>query len=85
MAVLNRDFLHFTDMKKFLKNLLIRNRWSDFEIISQKCSLSGLSKKLLAKFLSVLKHSSSEWGLLSLYGHEHILKKLSSLKPRVRF
>ena len=27
------------DMKKFLKNLLLRNRWSDFEIISQECSL----------------------------------------------
>ena len=24
--------------------------WSDFEIISQKCSLSDLSQKLLAKF-----------------------------------
>ena len=23
-------------MKKFLKNLLLRNRWSDFEIISQE-------------------------------------------------
>ena len=36
MALVNGGFLHYMDMKKFLKNLLIRNRWSDFEIISQE-------------------------------------------------
>ena len=36
MALVNRGFLHYIDMKKFLKNLLLRNRWSDFEIISQE-------------------------------------------------
>ena len=36
MALVNGSFLHYTDMKKFLKNLLLRNRWSDFEIISQE-------------------------------------------------
>ena len=35
MALVNGSFLHYTDMKKFLKNLL-SNRWSDFEIISQE-------------------------------------------------
>ena len=39
MAVVNGGFLHYMDMKKFLKNLLLRNRWSDFKIISQECSL----------------------------------------------
>ena len=29
-------FLFYTDMKKFLKNLVLRNRWSNFEIISQE-------------------------------------------------
>ena len=33
MALVNGGFLQYTDMKKFLKNLLLRNRWSDFEII----------------------------------------------------
>ena len=37
MALVNGSFLHYTDMKKFLKNLLLRNCWSDFEIISQEC------------------------------------------------
>ena len=36
MALVNGGFLHYTDMKKYLKNLLCRNRWSDFEIISQE-------------------------------------------------
>ena len=35
MALVNGGFLQYTDMKKFLKNFVLRNRWSDFEIISQ--------------------------------------------------
>ena len=37
-------------LKQFLKNLLLRNHWSDFEIISQECSLGDLFQKLFAKF-----------------------------------
>ena len=45
MALVNGSFLHYTDMKKFLKNLLLRNRWSDFEIISCKsCEPKGGAK-----------------------------------------
>ena len=36
MALVNGGFLHYTDMGKFLKNLVLRNRWLDFEIISQE-------------------------------------------------
>ena len=36
MALVNGGFLHCTDMKKFLKNLVLRNCWSDFEKISQE-------------------------------------------------
>ena len=36
MALVNGGFLHYTDMKKFLKKLVLRNCWSDFEIISQE-------------------------------------------------
>ena len=50
MALVNGVFLYYTDMKKSLKILLRRNRWSDFEIISQECPLNDLSQKLLAKF-----------------------------------
>ena len=60
-------------MKKFIKNLL-RNCCSDFEIISQECSLGDPFQKLLAKFLSVYKYGSCEWGLFALYGHKKFLK-----------
>ena len=36
--------------KQFFKNLLLRNCWSDFEIISQECSLGDPFQKLLMKF-----------------------------------
>ena len=70
--------------KQFLKSLLW-NRWSDFEIISHECSLGDPFQKLIAKFWSVHKHGSGEWGLVALYGHKEILKKSSSPKLLVRF
>ena len=36
MGVVNRGSLHYTDMKEFLKNLLLRHCWSDFKIILQE-------------------------------------------------
>ena len=85
MALVNGSFLHYSDMKKFLKNLLLQNCWSDFEIISQECFFGDPFQKVFTKFSSVHKHGSGEWGLLALYGHEEILKKLISPKPLVRF
>ena len=75
MALVNGGFSHYRDMKKFLKNLLLRNYLPDFEIISQEYSLSDPFQKLFAKFRSVCKYGSGEWGLFALYGHEEILKK----------
>ena len=49
MALVNGGFSHYRDMKKFLKNLL-RNCWSDFEIISQEYFLSDPFENLFAKF-----------------------------------
>ena len=43
----------YMEMKKFLNILLLWNPWSDFEIISQKCSLSDPFQKVFAKFWSV--------------------------------
>ena len=50
MALVNVGFLHYIDMKKFLKNFFLKNRLSDFEIISQECSLGDPLQKLFAKF-----------------------------------
>ena len=85
MALVNGGFLHYRDMKKFLINLLLRNCWSDFEIIAQECSLGDPLQKLSAKLRSGYKYGSGEWGLFALYGHEEIVKKLFSPKPLVRF
>ena len=71
--------------KEFFKNLCLWNRWSDNEIISQECSLGNPFQNLFAKFWSIHKDGSGEWGLLALYGHEEILKNSSSLTPQVRF
>ena len=65
MALVNGGFLHYRNMKKFLKNLL-RNCWSDFEIISQECSVGDPFQKVFVKFLSYHKRGSDEWGLLAL-------------------
>ena len=49
MALVNGGFLHYTDMKKFLKNLLLRNCWSDFGIILQESgfNISGRPDRLI--------------------------------------
>ena len=62
--------------KQFFKNLLLWNRWSDFEIISQECFLGDPSKKVFAKFWSAQKHGSGEWGLLALWDMKKFLKNL---------
>ena len=50
MALVNGGFLHHMDMKKFLKNLLLCNCWSDFEISSWECSLGDPFQKVFPKF-----------------------------------
>ena len=51
MALVNGGYLQYTDMTKFLKNLLLLNRWSDFEVISQECCLGNPFQKILSKIL----------------------------------
>ena len=63
MTIVNGGFLHYTDMKKFLKNLL-RNCWSD------------PFQNLFAKFGSVHKHGSGEWGFLHYTDMNKFLKNL---------
>ena len=70
--------------KQFFKNLLLWNPWFDFEMILQECSLGDPFQKVFAKFWSVHKHGSGEWGLLALWGHEEILKKSPSPKLMVK-
>ena len=86
MAVVNGGFLHYADMKKFLKNLLLRICWSDFEVISQECSLGDPFKNCLRNFDPSINMALVNGGLLALYGHEEeIHKKSSSPKLLVKF
>ena len=73
MALVNGGFLHYTDMKKFLKNLLLRNRWSDFEIISQECSMCDPFQKCLQNFDPSIDMVLMNGGLL----HNTDMKKLT--------
>ena len=76
-------------LSNFFENLLW-NRWYEFEIISQDCSLCDPFQKLFAKFWSVKNHNRRGGGggggkdFFALYGHEEILKKKTSPKPLVR-
>ena len=83
MALVNGGFLPNRDMKKFLKNLLLQNCWSDFEIISQECSLGNPFQKVFANFDSFINMALVNRGFS--HGHEEILKKSSSPKLLVRF
>ena len=80
MALVNGGFL-----KKFLKNLLLRNCWSEFGIISKDCSLCDPFQKLFAKFLSVHKHGRRGGVLLHCVDFIEMLQNSSPLKPLVKF
>ena len=76
MALVNGGFLHYMDMKKFLKNLLLRNCWSDFEIISQKCSLGDPFQKVFAKFDSSINMALVNGGFSHYRDMKKFLKNL---------
>ena len=76
MALVNRSILHYMFMKKFLKNLLLRNRWLEFRIISQDCSLCDLCKILIRQ-----KNPWLPWGrLFALCGLQRNSPKFFSTK-----
>ena len=47
-----------------LKNLLVRNHWTDFHIILQKCSFGDPSSRLFKLFGFVKKHGHQGAGLI---------------------
>ena len=64
-----------------LKNLLVRNHWTDFNIILQKCSFGDPLPRLFKPFGFVKKHSRQGAGLiLPIYLYRK-LKKSSCQKP----
>ena len=51
-------------LTKNLKNLLVRNHWTDFNIILQKCSFGDPLPRLFKPFGFVIKHGRQGAGLI---------------------
>ena len=85
MALVNGGFLHYMDMKKFLKNLLLRNCWSDFEIISQEYSLGDHFQNCSQNFDPTINMALVNGGFLHYMDMKKFPNKFSSRKPLVRF
>ena len=68
-----------------LKNLLVRNHWTDFNIILWKCSFGDHLPRLFKPFGFVKKHGRQGMGLLFPIYLYRKLKKTSCQKPLNRF
>ena len=58
------------------KNLLVRNHWTDFNIILQKCSFGDPLPRLFKPFGFVKNMAARGWGLFSLYIYIENFKNL---------
>ena len=58
------------------KNLLVRNHWTEFNIILQKCSFGDPLPRLFKPFGFVKKHGRQGRGLFSLYIYIENFKNL---------
>ena len=76
MALVNGGYLHYTDMMKFFKILFLWNPWSDFEIISERCSLGDPFQNLFVNFDPLRNMALVDGGYLLLYRNEEFLKIL---------
>ena len=67
------------------KNHLVRNHWTDFRIILQKCSFGDTLPRLFEPFGFVKKHGRQGQGLFSLYIYIENFKNLLVRKHRTDF
>ena len=70
---------------KTFKNLLVRNHWTDFNLLLQKCSFGGPLPRLFKPSWVVKKHGRQRAGLIFLYIFIENFKKSSCQKPQVPF
>ena len=68
-----------------LKNLLVRNHWTDFHILLQKCSFGDPLPRLFKPFGFVKKHGRQGAGLIFPIYLYRKLKKSSYQKPEDLF
>ena len=71
--------------KENFKNLLVRNHWTNFHIILQKCSFGDPVPRLFKPFGFVENMAARGRGLFSLYICIENFKKSSCQKPLDRF
>ena len=71
-------YFHYTCISK---NLLVRNHWTDFNIILQKCSFGDSLPRLFKPFGFVKKHGRQGAGLIFPIYLYRKLKKSSYQKP----
>ena len=64
MAARGRGFFSLYIYIENFKNLLVRNHWTDFNIILQKCSFGDALPRLFKPFGFVKKHSRQGAGLI---------------------
>ena len=80
MAASGRSLFSLYSYIENFKNLLVRNHWTDFHIILQKCSFGDPLPRLFKPFGFVKKHSRQGGGggrgLFSLYIYIENLKNL---------
>ena len=82
MAASGRSLFSLYSYIENLKNLLVRNHWTDFHIILQKCSFGDPLPRLFKPFGFIKKHSRQGGrGLFSLYICIEKLEKSSCQKP----
>ena len=67
MAITGRGLFSLYIYIENFKNLLVRNHWTYFNIILQKCSFGDLLLRLFKPFGFVKNMAARGWGLFSLY------------------
>ena len=80
-----QDSGYIATKRKTFKNLLVRNHWTDFNIIWQKCSFGDPLPRLFKSSWFVKNVAARGWGLFSLYSYIENIKKSPCQEPLVQF
>ena len=76
MTARGRGLFSLYIYRENFKNLLVKNHWTDFNIILQKCSFSDPLPRLFKPLDSSENMATRERGLFSLYIYRENFKKL---------
>ena len=85
MAARGRGLFSLCIYIENFKNLLVRNHWTGFNVILQKCSFGDPLPRLFKPFGFVKKHGRQGQGLFSLYIYIENFKNLLVRNRRTDF